>query len=570
MIRLGKILQDAGLVKLADIETAIERQKKSGKFLGTILVEMGKITEQDLLKCLSVQMHIDFISLKDLAIPPEVIEKVPVKYVWHYKVMPVRMEKNVLQLAVSDPLNLWPLEDIQLHLKIEIEPILATSTEIAEAIKKYYGVGSDTVEKILAKEEEKKKAAPPAFSISSARPVDDIEKLASDASVIKLVNEIIKEAVENRTTDIHFEKYENELVIRYRIDGILQSQKVSDDIKFLYNAMIARIKVISGLDIVERRIPQSGGARIRMGTREYDLRVSIIPDNYSEGMVIRILPTEMLIDLQSLGMPQRDRELLENLVKRPHGILYVTGPTGSGKTTTLYACLAKLNKPEVKIVTAEDPVEYKMKYIEQIQVNPKVGLTFASVLRSVLRHDPDIIMVGEVRDLETAEIAVQASLTGHLVLSTLHTNDAPSAVTRLVDMGVEPYLVSSTVIGMVAQRLLRKLCPHCKKEEKWDPSTIPSNLAALIGKQKLEKVMTAKGCEKCRFTGYQGRMAIYEILQFTEAIRALCVKKSTAAEIRQAAIAGGMTTLVQAGWEKVIEGLTTPEEVLRVVNLGAD
>jgi type II secretory ATPase GspE/PulE/Tfp pilus assembly ATPase PilB-like protein len=484
--------------------------------------------------------------------------------------MPVRFEKNVLTLAVSDPLNLWPLEDIQLHLKIEIEPILATSGEITEAIKKYYGVGADTVDKILAKEDDKKKTTP-AFSIQSQRPVDDIEKLASDASVIKLVNEIIKEAVEIRATDIHFEKYENELVIRYRVDGILQMQKISDDIKFLYNAIIARIKVISGLDIVERRVPQSGGARIRMGNREYDLRVSVIPDNYSEGMVIRILPTEMLIDLPSLGMPPKEMELLENLVKRPHGIIYVTGPTGSGKTTTLYACLSRLNKPEVKIITVEDPVEYKMKYIEQIQVNSKVGLTFASVLRSVLRHDPDIIMIGEVRDLETAQIAVQASLTGHLVLSTLHTNDAPSAVTRLLDMGVEPYLVSSTVIAMVAQRLLRRSCPVCKKEEPWDASTLPENLAAFLhGKNKIDKVFVGKGCEKCRFTGYQGRMAIYEILPFTENIRGLAVKKVSAAEIRHAAVQEGMKTLFQAGWEKVVEGLTTPEEVLRVVNQGVD
>lgn len=569
MIRLGKILQDAGLVKAADVEAAIERQKKTGKFLGSILVEMGKITEEELLKCLSVQMHIDFISLKDLSISREVIEKVPVKYVWHYKVMPVRLEKNILTLAVSDPLNLWPLEDIQLHLKIEIEPVLATSAEITEAIKKFYGVGADTVDKIMAKEEERKKTGP-AMMTQPQRPVDDIEKLAADASVIRLVNEIIKEAVESRATDIHFEKYENELVIRYRIDGILQATKISDDIKFLYNAMIARIKVIASLDIVERRVPQSGGARIRMGSREYDLRVSVIPDNYSEGMVIRILPTEMLIDLQSLGMPAKDRELLEALVKRPHGIIYVTGPTGSGKTTTLYACLSRLNKPEVKIITVEDPVEYKLKYIEQIQVNPKVGLSFASVLRSVLRHDPDIVMVGEVRDLETAQIAVQASLTGHLVLSTLHTNDAPSAVTRLLDMGVEPYLISSTVIAMVAQRLLRKICPHCKKEEKWDDSKLPANLLALLGKNKTDTVMVGPGCEKCRFTGYQGRMAIYEILPFSESIRNLTIKKADASVIRQAGVQEGMKTLFQAGWEKVGEGSTTPEEVLRVVNLGAD
>ncbi|MBI4432257.1 MAG: Flp pilus assembly complex ATPase component TadA [Candidatus Omnitrophica bacterium] len=561
MIKIGKLLQDAGLVTAADIDKAIAEQKKSGKFLGTILVAMGKITEADLLRCLSQQMRIDFIELKDTRIPPEITSKVPVKYVWHYKVMPVKYDpaKNVLSVAISDPLNMWPLEDMKLHLGMEIDPVLATTADIDETIKKHYGVGADTIDKILTKEEDKKTA-----EVVSVKKVQDIEKLAGDASVIKLVNEILKEAIESRATDVHFESYENELVVRYRVDGVLQPTKVSDDIKFLYSAIIARIKVMSGLDIVERRLPQSGAARIRMGNREYDLRTSIIPDNYGEGVVIRILPSEMLVDLGQLGVPPKELELLNSFIERSHGIIYVTGPTGSGKTTTLYACLSKLNKPGVKIVTVEDPIEYKMRYIEQFQVNAKIGLTFSAILRSVLRHDPDIIMVGEVRDAETAQIAVQASLTGHLVLSTLHTNDAPSAVTRLLDMGVEPYLVSSSVIALVAQRLVRKVCTHCRKEVQWKNDALPPALQAAL-RHKTDKVMSAKGCEKCRMTGYQGRIAIYEILPVSAAIQALVMKKVSAAEIRQKGIEEGMKTLFQSGWEHVCEGLTTPEEVLRVV-----
>jgi len=560
MIKIGKILQDAGLVSPADVEKALVEQKKTGKFLGALLVEMGKISEADLLKCLSAQMHIDFVTLAQMAIPREVIDRVPVKYVWHYKVMPVKFENNTLTVAISDPLNMWPLEDIKLHLKMEIEPVLACSADIEEALRKYYGVGASTIDRILAKEDDKKKTPE---VISGKGGVEDIERLAGDASVINLVNEIIKEAVENRATDIHFEPYEDELVVRYRIDGILQATKVSEDIRFLYSAIIARIKVMANLDIIERRLPQSGSIRIRMAAQEYDLRVSVIPDNYGEGVVIRVLPSEMLLDLAQLGAAPKDAATIESLIHRPYGIIYVTGPTGSGKTTTLYACLSQLNKPDVKIITVEDPVEYKMKHVEQVQVNVKVGLTFSNVLRSVLRHDPDIIMVGEVRDVETAQIAIQASLTGHLVLSTLHTNDAPGAVTRLLDMGVEPFLVSSSVIAVIAQRLIRKVCPACSQEIELSNQMLPGTLQYLAPKKVKVKKMV--GCEKCRFSGYQGRQAIYEVLPFTSAIKDLTMRKASSSEIRDIARQEGMKTLFEASWEKVVEGVTTVEEVLRVV-----
>ena len=345
MIKIGKVLEDAGLVKAKDVELALEQQKLTGKFLGHVLVEMGKITEADLLRCLSKQMHIPFVSLKEMTISKEVIQKIPVKYAWHYRVMPVKFEDGVVSVALSNPLNLWPLEDMKQHLQMDIEPVIACTSEIEEAIRKYYGVGADTIEKIISKDEEKLKT--PSITIKGSG--EDIEKLAGDASVIRLVNEIVKEGIESRATDIHFERYDNELLVRYRIDGMLQKAKISDDIKFLYSAIVARIKVMSSLDIVERRVPQSGAAHIRMGSNEYDLRVSVIPDNYGEGVVIRILPSEMLIDLNQLGMPEKDMKLLESFIHRSHGVIYVTGPTGSGKTTTLYACLNRLNKPNIKI-----------------------------------------------------------------------------------------------------------------------------------------------------------------------------------------------------------------------------
>ncbi len=555
MIRIGKVLQDAGLVTRDDVDKALAEQKKTGSPLGQILVQSGKITEKDLLKCVAAQMHIGFVSLKGMDISKDILQKMPVKYVWHYKVMPVRLEKETLTVALAEPANLWTLEDIKVNLKMQIEPVFAVSEEIEEAIHKYYGVGADTIEKILSSDGEKKKAAE---ALPKAE-VEDVTKLAGAASIIKLVNQILKEAIENRATDIHFEPFENELVIRYRIDGVLQPTKVAEDIRYLYQAIVARIKIMTTLDIVERRIPQGGGARVKLGDHEYDLRISVIPGIFGESVVIRILPTEMMMDLSQLGMPPKEFEMLKNIVQRSHGIVYVTGPTGSGKSTTLYACLNFLKNPGVKIITVEDPVEYNMKYIQQIQVNPKTGLTFSKILRSVLRHDPDIIMVGEVRDLETAEIAVQASLTGHLVLSTLHTNDAPSAVTRLLDMGVEPYLVSSSVVGVVAQRLVRKICASCAK----DVSLPPSVTAPPVG--ALKTVKRGVGCEKCRFTGYVGRMAIYEILPFSEALKEMIMKKATADEIRKVGVKEGMRTLFESGWLMVQQGLTTPEEIYRVV-----
>ncbi|MBF0253553.1 MAG: Flp pilus assembly complex ATPase component TadA [Candidatus Omnitrophica bacterium] len=560
MLKIGKILQDAGLVTAGDIEAAVEIQRQNGKYLGEILIEMGKITEESLLECLSRQMNIPYVRLRSAEIPREAIEKMPVKFVWHYKIMPVRYENNILTVAISDPLNTWPLDGIKMQLKTEIDTVLSTSGDISEAMHRYYGVGSETVEKILSKEEEKRDPA-----VTTLEPVEDIEKLAGDASVVQLVNQILVEAIHTRATDVHFEPYDKELVVRYRVDGVLQPAKVSDDIRYLYKAIVARIKIMTGLDMVERRLPQSGGTRVRLENRQFDLRVSVIPDAYGEGVVIRVLPTEMLMSLEHLGMSPEDLKLAQDLIAHPHGLVFVTGPTGSGKTTTLYACLSRLNQPNVKIITVEDPVEYKLRFVEQIQVHTKAGLTFSQVLRSVLRHDPDIIMVGEVRDHETAEIAVQASLTGHLVLSTLHTNDAAGAVTRLLDMQIEPYLVSSTVLGVVAQRLVRKVCPHCAKDQPWDPSGLPAVLRESIPGPELQSVKRAVGCDRCRQSGYQGRLAIYEILPFTPEIHELVIRRASAGEVKKVACAAGMRTLFQSGWEKIRQGDTTPEELLRVV-----
>jgi type II secretory ATPase GspE/PulE/Tfp pilus assembly ATPase PilB-like protein len=457
---------------------------------------------------------------------------------------------------------MWPIDDLEAHLGYKVEKALATQPDIAEAIKKYYGVGADTIETILAQED--KITGQQAAEVVIKEGVEDLEKLAGDASVIKLVNQILQQAINDRATDIHIEHFRDDAFLRYRIDGILYDTQVSGNIKYLYPAIVSRIKVMSGLDIVERRLPQDGRAKVRIGAKEYELRVSVIPTLYGENIVIRILPTTMLFSITDLGMAAPDEKLLEELLIRPHGIIFVTGPTGSGKTTTLYACLSRLNTRERKIVTIEDPIEYELKGISQTQINPKIDLTFATMLRSMLRHDPDVMMVGEVRDFETAEVTIQTALTGHLVFSTIHTNDAASGATRLIDIGIEPYLIASSVNAFIAQRLVRMICKNCKKEVK-----IKNDKFKIDG-ITLGKEITAykgMGCKACNNTGYMGRTGIYEILLVNEEIKKLIVEKAPSDIIKKMAIDLGMHTLLQDGWNKILAGDTTIEEIIRVVQL---
>ncbi|MBI5143999.1 MAG: Flp pilus assembly complex ATPase component TadA [Candidatus Omnitrophica bacterium] len=432
-------------------------------------------------------------------------------------------------------------------------------------MKKYYGFAADTLGKITSSVSTEKIAS--SIQETAQYKVEDIEKLAEDASVIKLVNQIILEAYKKRATDVHIEPFRQGIALRYRIDGILYDTKVPPEIKNFINAIISRIKIMSNLNIVERRLPQDGRAVVKVQDQVLDLRISTMPTPYGESVVIRILPTQMLFSLAKLGLSKPDMQIFEKLIQKPHGIIFVTGPTGSGKTTTLYTCLSRINTKERKIITIEDPIEYEMEGVIQIQVMPEIGLDFARGLRSILRHDPDVIMVGEVRDQETADIAIRVALTGHLVFSTLHTNDAASGITRLVDIGVEPYLVASSVEAFIAQRLIRMICADCKYEDKTTPVELKETIAKDLGIKISEvKVSRGKGCVNCNHTGFWGRSAIYEILLTDETIKDLILKKVSASQIKRVAISRGMRTLRQDGWNKVIAGLTTPEEVMNVTS----
>jgi len=563
-LRLGDILIEKRIITTEELKRALKEQENTGEMLGKVLIKMGLITERKLLEILAIQQGIPFLDLHEAKIPAKVIKDVPAKFARHYKIMPLNMDGNVLTIAISDPFDMWPIDDLEMHLECRVEKVLATSSDIQEAIKKYYGVGAETIERILAEEprEAEKKVA-------ATEKVEDLEKMAGDASVIKLVNQILQQAINDRATDVHIEHYRGDMNLRYRVDGILYNTQVSGNIKYLYPAIISRVKIMSGLDIVERRLPQDGRSKVKINKKEYELRVSVLPTLYGENIAIRILPTTMLFNIADLGMSKTDMKTIENLISKSHGIIFLTGPTGSGKTTTLYACLSKLNTPERKIVTIEDPIEYELKGISQIQVNPKIELTFARVLRSTLRHDPDVIMVGEVRDFETAEITIQTALTGHLVFSTLHTNDAASAATRLLNIGLEPYLTASSVEAFVAQRLVRVICLKCK-EKIAVTEAIRGMLKGFVAEAKIKEakyIYRGKGCRTCNNTGYMGRTGIHEIMLMNEEIKELIMEKASSDIIKKKAVKMGMKTLRQDGWEKMLAGITTPEEVMRLTQL---
>ncbi len=570
MLKLGELLIKRGVLSQKQLDVALKEHDKTGELLGKALIRLGFITEEQLLVTLAEQLSIQYVpSLKNRKVLDAVIKAVPPRFVWHYKFMPLALVENLLTIAVSNPLDVWPTEDIKFHLGFDVEVVLAPEAEIMAAIRTYYGVGAALVEDILSKD----KAEAPQKKIEESTGVtvlDTPEKQAQDASVVKLVNQLLAEAIQARATDIHIEPYRDKVKVRYRIDGVLYDVPVPDTMKQLHMAITSRIKIISNMDIVERRLPQDGRTKVKLGEMDVDLRISIIPTLYGENMVIRILPTGMLFNMKDLGLSEHDMTLIGELLKKPHGIIFLTGPTGSGKTTTLYSFLSYLNRPQVKIITIEDPVEYELTGVTQLQVNPRIGLTFASALRNLLRHDPDIMMVGEVRDLETAELAIRTALTGHLVFSTLHTNDASSGATRLLDMGLEPYLVASSVQSFIAQRLVRTICPDCKEKIPFKEEEGLKKIAEETSEniEKPSHVFHGRGCEACKFTGYRGRLAIYEILDINEEIRQMIIDKASASQIKQKAIKMGLKTLLREGWEKVREGLTTPEEVMRVTEIG--
>ena len=528
----------------SDIDRAQQAAVELGKPLSSVLVERGFLDESALLQVLAEQHGLEFVRLSDTAIDEAAVQSVTAKLAAHYGIMPVKREGSVLTIAVSGPADMSAAEDIQTNHGYHVERVLACRGDISEALRKYYGVGAETIERILAESPDRDVAVVTEES-------QDLERMAADASVVRLVNQLLQEAIGDRATDIHLEMNRDGVTARRRIDGVLYDTNVPRNIRLLYPAIISRVKLMSGLDIVERRLPQDGRTRVKIGRQHYDLRISIVPAIHGEDVVIRILPATMLFDLPQLGFSEDHLTMLQEFIRRPHGIIFVTGPTGSGKSTTLYACLNRLNTRDRKIITIEDPVEYELKGITQTQMNPKIGLTFARALRSMLRHDPDVMLVGEVRDRETAEIAIQTSMTGHLVFSSLHTNDAASGAVRLIDMGIEPYLVASTVLVFIAQRLVRTICPDCKESYTQGDRTF----------------YRGRGCRNCHQTGYRGRVAICEFMPLSSEIQELILQRSSAPNIRRRADELGMRALVQDGWNKVNRGMTTAEELLRVTTM---
>jgi type II secretion system protein E len=516
------------------------------------------LAEDVFLQSLAQGLEWPYVELPKLTIANEARDKVSTKIAFQYSIIPTTLTDGTLQVAVSNPFDTAMLNAVRFDARCKVQFALAPKAEIEKALKKYYGVGAETLEEMSGEDE----------PMDLDLPTDkDITEGDQEASVIKFVNQIIWEAFKDRATDIHFEPQEDELRIRYRIDGILHQTPMPPQLKRFQAALISRIKVMSGMNIAEKRLPQDGRINVRIKGEELDIRVSTVPTVYGESVSLRLLTRgKIFLSLDKLGFAPQDETAIRELIVKPHGIVLITGPTGSGKSTSLYAMLSSINSIQKRIITVEEPVEYELRGINQIAVRPEIGLTFAVGLRHILRQDPNVIMVGEIRDLETAEIAIRAALTGHLVFSTLHTNDAPSAFTRLIDMGIEPFLVASSIEAIMAQRLVRTICKGCKTEQQVDPAYLRR-----IGYPE-EEIPTAKfwhgvGCETCRQLGYQGRLAIYELLVVNETLRPLILQRAAASTIAAKAIEGGMRTLRVDGWNKVRNGITTIEEVLRVTQI---
>lgn len=487
---------------------------------------------------------------------PLVLEGLSSRFIRENRVVPLELKNGILKVLMADPEDEEVIEALRIALRTEIVAYGRDGGEIDDYIDRYYGQDSQDINKIIENIED----SPYEFTGDDGEDIGHLKDLAAEAPIIKLVNVLISRALESRTSDIHIEPFDDELIVRYRIDGVLHNVERAP--KKLQAAIVSRIKIMAKLNIAERRLPQDGRIRIKVGNREVDLRVSTIPVIYGESIVMRILDKEdIVIDLDRLGFSHAMLGQFRRLIEKPHGIVLVTGPTGSGKTTSLYGALDKINSPDRKIITVEDPVEYQLKGINQIQVKPQIGLNFADALRHIVRQDPDVIMIGEIRDLETAEIAVQSALTGHMVFSTLHTNDAPSAITRLMDLGVESFLLSSTIRGILAQRLVRVICPHCKEH---DTALVSEEERALFQIGPEIEIFRGKGCEECTYTGYLGRIGVFELLVIDDNLRRLILRSADANELRQLAIMQGMTTLFQDGSAKIRAGLTTLSEVFRV------
>ncbi|MDD5645155.1 MAG: type II secretion system ATPase GspE [bacterium] len=557
---IANILMDVGLIDKESVEKAKEHSSKTGKSFQESLSELGLCKEADILKALAVQFGMDVIQLSDIDIPKDIIKLIPPETAKKYKIIPIKRKGDTITVALSEPTDADIFDNLSFILKCNIEGVVATKEEILAALDKYYGVTEETVDKMIAELSE----GDITFLDEKTRNVEE-EGVAEEAPVIKLVSLLILEAFKMRSSDIHLEPLERKFRVRYRIDGVLHEMQSPP--KRLQGSIISRIKIMSNMSIAEKRLPQDGRIKINLIGKEIDLRVSSLPANHGESVVLRLLDkSSLLLGLSELGFFADDQETFENLIALPNGILLITGPTGSGKTTTLYGALNYINRPDRKIITVEDPVEYMLSGINQVQVNEDIGLTFANVLRSILRQAPNVIMIGEIRDIETANIAVQAALTGHLVFSTLHTNDAAGAITRLIDQGVKPFLVASSIQAILAQRLVRKICDACKQEYKPGEHELA---AAKLDPEKIKEVKFYKGsgCGECNNTGYRGRIGIYELLVINDEIRKMIYQKCTSGVIRQKAREIGMRTLREDGIRKVLGGITTLDEVFRITQM---
>jgi general secretion pathway protein E len=550
---LGEILVQEGLTTPDVVERALARAQTSGELVGEALVALGAVTEDDVLRALALQQNLPYVWREELPSSVPVLKNVSAKYLREARVCPLAIEGSVLTVASADPLNPIVTDELRQATGLSVKVVVSSAAGILEVIDRSYDGAATPLQRIVEGMEEDGAG-------EGDEDVNHLRDMAFEAPVVRLVNLLIENAIGAEASDIHIEPFEDTLRIRYRIDGILYEQEAPP--RRLQAAVTSRIKIMAEMNIAERRLPQDGRIRVTLRGQRVDIRVSTMPTVHGESIVMRLLQrSSVFLPLEKLGFPAETLRRFESLIKRPHGILLVTGPTGSGKTTTLYAALDKINAPGVKIITVEDPVEYQLKGVNQIPVKAKIGLSFAQGLRHIVRQDPDVILVGEIRDLETAEIAIQASLTGHLVFSTLHTNDAPGAITRLQDMGVEPYLVGSVLEGVLAQRLVRRICPSCRVPD--NPSQ--ADLDALGVKDVGGGVLyRGKGCEECRGTGYRGRSGIYELFVLDEDARSLILRRASTRDIRHHAIQRGMVTLRMDGWKRACEGVTTVEEILRV------
>jgi len=561
---IGTVLLDHGVITQAQLDDALAQQRATGERLDRVLVRMGVVDADQVLEAIGDQFHLEVVDLDATEVDAAVLQTLPASLVQKQRCVPIRQEHGILTVATSDPFELSVLDELRLLTGYSIELVLADDDALQRFIRANYGVGSDTLDALSAE----------AGAQVEAKGDDDEIEQAQEASVIKLVNDLLIEAIRERATDVHIEPYEHRLIVRYRIDGVLQRANVPETINRFSAAIISRLKIMANMNIAEKRKPQDGRITLkqrlpdasgRLAIQEFDLRVSVIPMLFGEGVVLRILnKSAVLMELGDLGMPKWIQKGWYALIERPYGILLVTGPTGSGKSTTLYASLNRIVSDEIKAITVEDPVEYHVGGVNQIQVNQQVGLTFATGLRSILRHDPDVVMIGEIRDKETAETAIQASLTGHLVFSTLHTNDSPGAMTRLLDMGVEPFLVSSSVEGVLAQRLVRRVCKHCAAPYTPDAIDLPPEFEPTED----GTLTRGAGCRECHHTGYRGRIGLYELLKSGDRLREDIMKGRSAGDIAKHALKDGtLERMSLDGFAKARAGATTISEVMRVLTV---